>query len=155
MSMKLFFGSECKLFVDGSGNRTYVCNTKGQINGYSICATGEAQTLEQAEAVGRQKLDAICSELENSPYNNFDYHYNTSFNISAYASSKDYLNGGGSKKASERQIDKIRKLAQEHDTTAKDIVYERFGKQLDQLIGSEADTIIKYFAKMEKKDVFF
>lgn len=155
MSKKLFLGSECKLFMDSSGNRIYVCITRGKVNGHNICATGEAPTLEQAEAIARQKLDAVGSELANAPCGNFDYNYNTSFNFSASASSKDYLNGGGNKRASERQIDKIRKLAREHGTTAKDFVYEKCGKQLDQLVGSEADAIIKCFIRMEQENEFF
>lgn len=65
----------------------------------------------------------------------------------ALPASPEMLNGGGSKPASQKQIDLIARNAQKKSIDHFEYAYKRFGKNLDQLCGREADTIIKELNK--------
>lgn len=138
MKDELFFGTECIGVLSDKDSKTYVCNVRGRINGSNISATAEADTLAKAEGIAKDKLATISKKLETQGKYRDDNYFESRPN------SKDFLKGGGNKKASERQIDTIRKLARDNGVCAKDIVMERYAKRLDQLIGSEADELIKF-----------
>ncbi len=56
-------------------------------------------------------------------------------------------NGGGSKPATQKQIDLIEMKGKKKSIDHLNYVYTKFGKNLDQLCGSEADAIIKELDK--------
>lgn len=61
----------------------------------------------------------------------------------ALPASPEMLNGGGSKPASQKQIDRIAFNARKKRIDHFEYAYKRFGKSLDQLCGSEANTLIR------------
>jgi hypothetical protein len=66
----------------------------------------------------------------------------------ALPASPEMLNaGGGSKPATQKQIDCIARNAQKKYIDHFEYAYKRFGKSLDELCGSEADAIIKELNK--------
>jgi hypothetical protein len=66
----------------------------------------------------------------------------------ALLASPEMLNaGGGSKPATQKQIDLISRNAQKKSIDHFEYAYKRFGKSLDELCGSEADAIIKELNK--------
>lgn len=148
MKDELFLGTECINVLTDKHGKSYVCNARGIVNGNNISATAEADTLDKAEDMAKEKLSIISKELETRD----NYRNDNSFESRSI--SKDFLKGGGNKKASDRQIEAIRSLSQRNGVCAKDIVRERYNKRLDQLIGSEADEMIKSFTK-EQYDEFF
>jgi len=138
MKDELFLGTECISVLTDKNGKTYVCNVRGRVNGNNISATAEADTLDKAEDMAKEKLSIIIRELETRDDSRNDNAFESRSN------SKDFLKGGGHKKASDRQIEAIRSLSLRNEICAKDIVMERYDKRLDQLIGSEADELIKF-----------
>jgi hypothetical protein len=65
----------------------------------------------------------------------------------ALSAAPEVRNGGGSKPATQKQIDLIEMKGKKKSIDHHNYVYNKFGKNLDQLCGSEADAIIKELDK--------
>jgi hypothetical protein len=65
----------------------------------------------------------------------------------ALSAAPEVRNGGGSKPATQKQIDLIEMKGNKKSIDHHNYVYNKFGKNLDQLCGSEADAIIKELDK--------
>ena len=105
-------------------------------------------------------ISDVCSVSPRSPFENEDtleiaknriinavkqkakpYHQNISQN--GFQNDKNRFQGGGDKPASRNQLALIRNKAQEQRRNPDELAASRFGKQLQDLKGWEADSLIK------------
>ena len=135
-----FLGIHCVNVIEAQNRLIYVCNANGQINDDCISATGEGCSLAEAEQKARAKLGEIVNSYKRrEQIGSEDRH------ILPQNNPKANLNGGDNKRISERQIDFLYNLASEHGTEVKTLVKNKYGKQIENLSGSEANELIQYF----------
>lgn len=145
-----FLGTEVvNVFQDGD-YRKFVCNSRALVNGQIVTETGYGASLEEAKAKTSSNLNRLLANLkkdaEQRCFNN------SSKSVSAFqvSKSKDSLNGGGNKKATERQLELLSKLAEEQYQSIEDLIQRTFKKRMDELFGAEANILIRQLKRNDK-----
>ncbi|XUD94355.1 DRBM domain-containing protein [Oleidesulfovibrio alaskensis] len=133
----------------------WICSaTMETETGYRVTKLGQGDSLQQAEdRAVRHATDAIAF-LENAcEYNetSLQSQHRTSRSSSgasyqqyqAQTEDKSRFNGGGSKQASEKQLNLIEQLAQKKRCDAEYACRGEFGIGLNQITGAQANQLIK------------
>jgi DNA replication protein DnaC len=135
--------------------KEWICSATMETEaGYRVTKLGQGDSLQQAEDCAvRHATDAIAF-LENAcEYNetSLQSQHRTSRSSSgasyqqyqAQTEDKSRFNGGGSKQASEKQLNLIEQLAQKKRCDAEYACRGEFGIGLNQITGAQANQLIK------------
>jgi DNA replication protein DnaC len=135
--------------------KEWICSATMETEaGYRVTKLGQGDSLQQAEdRAVRHATDAIAF-LENAcEYNetSLQSQHRTSRSSSgasyqqyqAQTEDKSRFNGGGSKQASEKQLNLIEQLAQKKRCDAEYACRGEFGIGLNQITGAQANQLIK------------
>ena len=113
-------------------------------------------TLKKAQELAMEKVLNLAQQVrKNTPYSNQQVESSHPSEIASSPSNtprvdgidKSKWNGGGNKPITQRQIDLIKRRAEECHTNADDLVRHKFGKSLPMLNGSEANEVIQHLKK--------
>lgn len=147
MSKEKFLGVDCIHIVNHQDQILYVCKATGKVDDEYICATSDGRSLSEAEGKAKDKLTNLILDIRDGKQIISKDPFVNSSTSSVKIENKNHLNGGGSKKISAGQINLINKLAAEHDTDSDTVARKMYDKPIDELLGSEANVIIKSMIK--------
>lgn len=140
MGELIFLGTE---YVDGfsnGNNRFFICNAQVACGNRIFKGTGAGNTLVQAQETAKSNAIACANGVVMHKQN---VDFSNCSNQHFASQTKDRLNGGGTKPATQAQINLVEKLARENMRNGAEVASAAFGKQLGELTGSQADSLIK------------
>lgn len=150
MSNAIFLGSEIvSVFQDGNSKK-FICNARASVKGQVFTEIGSGQSVDAARRNAESNLKALINKSgEGARSNHFDNDPCQYATMSAVIS-KDSLKGGGSKKASEKQVQFLLSLAERKNQQIKELIQEKFKKSINELFGYEADALIKSLKDLQE-----
>lgn len=132
-----FLGCNAQV-VSSNGDLYYLSNASAILEGNTYSASGTGKSLEEAERNAYEKLRGCISPSKSYPPN-----FAQRINETHLQSEKEDLNGGGSKQISDKQKSLIATLCKNNHINLENLILKRFTKRIDDLIGSEANMIIR------------
>ncbi len=134
----------------GQVQNMYVCQTTIQgKEGFSATMTGEGRTIQEASEMAlsnmQRELERLTSQssCEQPKHQQANKDFYGASNKRQTPQSKDALNGGGAKPASDKQIEFLLNVGGQRGIPVEQLCQERYGKSIGNLTGGEANTLIR------------
>ena len=135
MSKPIFQGCHCASTYQQGDQRYFICNANARYNGESYCGTGVGTSLEEGAAnAKRDLLKTINAQVNPIPQTKTS---------EGEPADKSCYNGGWKKPISEKQLDLIKNLGEQHSQDPEKIARTKYGKPLVELCGMEANEMIQ------------
>lgn len=141
MAKVIYLGDESTKFVN-SDTYSYISVCKALKKDLTFTATGEGQTLELAIQDAKSKLREFLLRVPDNPQDELNTTHIEPMNSERMTNMNNNA-GGGNKRITERQMNYIIRLSANSGISGEQKACELFGKRLDELNGSEANTLIK------------
>ena len=130
--------------LDNNGNRAVCAATLELNDGRRFAELGESvDGIEAAAAKARTRVMEQAAVMGQSPQYRFERDPFSPEDINSMKPDLSKTNGGGSKPISPGQVKYITDVCAKKKINPDHVAGEQFGKPLEALQGSEADTIIK------------
>lgn len=136
-----FLGTEVQTY-NNNGQTMFVANARYNIDGIVYIESAQSNTFDGAKQLAKDKLEANIPVLTKR-----DTMCTTNGTETHTTISKETFNGGGSKQISRAQKQFIINLCRKESIDVCAYCNMKFGKDLDELQGQEANIIIKELKK--------
>lgn len=143
MNNMIFLGFECVNVFKENNAQQFVFNARCLKDGQVYTDVGIGGNMQEAKMNAKHNLSDMMKAIL-SHGKNYEYCYdNYNLTQTNIIKNKSNLNGGGNKPISDGQINCLQKMASQKGMNINDLTQKQYGKDLSQLIGSQADELIK------------
>lgn len=143
MKNAMFLGFECIKVLNESNGQQFVFNARCFKDGQVYTDVGIGANIAEAKINAKQNLLDMMN-TNSSLKQHYEQRYNNyNPDQTKTITNKSKLNGGGNKPISEGQINCLQNIALHKALNINDLCQQKYGKDLDQLVGSQANELIK------------